>query len=333
MRRTQSTSFQSLEPRKLFAADLVTNMEVPAGYYADGDMFDINVIVTNRGKSKAEYPFFTQLIASKDKTLGNADDIEMFSTATFLPQNAGKTVDTDALVNISDDWESGDYYIAAKVDSMGIIGESNEDNNVTWTAKPVIRIVTKKLTDNNIFGTTKDDVITIGENWANTVVTLNGVSKFCDNLDFKQYNIDARAGNDKVYVSTDRLNSRLFVTGAGGNDTLIGGKANDEISGANGKDKVWGGEGNDYLLGGAQNDTLDGEAGWDTLSGAGGNDRLISLSGKDKLFGGAGNDTFLARDTTSNFDNDPDTISGGAGVDKAQYDKVDEKTSIESVIA
>ena len=50
--------------------------------------------------------------------------------------------------------------------------------------------------------------------------------------------------------------------------------------------------GNDSILGGAGNDTLSGNGGDDVLNGGSGDDVLIGGSGIDTLFGGDGSDTF-----------------------------------------
>jgi Ca2+-binding RTX toxin-like protein len=70
------------------------------------------------------------------------------------------------------------------------------------------------------------------------------------------------------------------------------------------------------------------------LGGAGGNDKLLDDRGADYLLGGAGNDVFVTRDDppSSVTGDDPDSISGGSGIDWAQFDDEDGRASIENVI-
>ncbi len=69
----------------------------------------------------------------------------------------------------------------------------------------------------------------------------------------------------------------------------------------------------------------------DTLSGAGGNDRLSDIYGYNYLLGGAGDDVFVTR-TSANIAEQPDTISGGSGFDRAQLDSIDSTASIEELL-
>ena len=82
----------------------------------------------------------------------------------------------------------------------------------------------------------------------------------------------------------------------GGNniDTLIGGSGDDDIFGFEGDDILNGGAGNDFIVGGAGDDIIDGFGGVDTIQGGAGDDTI----GFDPI--------------------DPDTISGGTGIDKIQ---------------
>ena len=97
-------------------------------------------------------------------------------------------------------------------------------------------------------------------------------------------------GNDTVLGS--EFDDVLTATGIG-NVRFEGRSGHDTLSGAGGNDTLLGGEGNDTLSGEGGNDTLLGGAGGDTLSGAGGNDTLEGGAGDDMLDGGVGIDTLL----------------------------------------
>jgi Ca2+-binding RTX toxin-like protein len=74
-----------------------------------------------------------------------------------------------------------------------------------------------------------------------------------------------------------------FVSGAGGDDRLVGQFGADRLDGGDGNDSLSGREGNDTLFGGRGNDTLDGDSGNDTLAGGLGGDVLRGGDGIDTV--------------------------------------------------
>lgn len=84
----------------------------------------------------------------------------------------------------------------------------------------------------------------------------------------------------------------LNVTGASGDDVLIGGRGPDVVEGRGGDDLLFGRGGADLLRGGN---------GQDTLIGDGGRDTLVGGRGDDLLFGGAGRDTAVFSDAIGNY--------------------------------
>jgi len=146
-----------------------------------------------------------------------------------------------------------------------------------------------------------------------------------------------------------------WLFGGLGNDVLVGGTEEDHLYGDNvpassgpsiihfsttggadyldggaGADYLQGDAGDDVLLGGADNDELVGDdlqvgvmqEGADWLDGEGGNDVLIGGGGEDTLFGGD-DDDLLSGDYANNavlgFG---DTLSGGAGADEWQLERM-----------
>ena len=87
----------------------------------------------------------------------------------------------------------------------------------------------------------------------------------------------------------------LEITGSGGDDIIVSGAFAATLSG---------GAGADNITGSAKNDTINGGAGKDTL---------VALGGTDTINGGDGDDT-LTLTTAGTY-----TVSGGAGVDKADF--------------
>lgn len=81
------------------------------------------------------------------------------------------------------------------------------------------------------------------------------------------------------------------MTGAEGDDILLGDAGNDGMSGGTGQDRLYGGD---------DNDTMSGDDGDDRLYGGSGADSMLGGQGEDSLEGGTGNDT----------------LEGGTGVDR-----------------
>ncbi|MFC4066167.1 calcium-binding protein [Actinoplanes subglobosus] len=73
----------------------------------------------------------------------------------------------------------------------------------------------------------------------------------------------------------------MLASGAGGDDTLIGGPGADQLQGGPGNDRIYGGDGRGELFG---------DSGADHIVGGAGNDYLLGGPGDDTLIGGAGYD-------------------------------------------
>ena len=112
-----------------------------------------------------------------------------------------------------------------------------------------------------------------------------------------------------------------------GNDTVLGNDVDNKLSGRNGRDSISGADGDDWLIGGKGIDTLEGDAGNDKLTGqdandflygGGGSDTLIGGTGKDMMDGGAGDDSIdgVRGNDTLNGDAGSDTIFGGNAYDE-----------------
>lgn len=129
------------------------------------------------------------------------------------------------------------------------------------------------------------------------------------------------------FNSTGLTSGAVWVTGAGGNDTLQGGLLGETLLGGDGDDIVAGGGGRDSLLGEAGNDVLRGNGGTDTLNGGPGTDRLdagteanvLVISGivgnltistvpgsltTNVVGGGIGADTYIGRFTVAELSGD-----------------------------
>jgi hypothetical protein len=121
---------------------------------------------------------------------------------------------------------------------------------------------------------------------------------------------------NRMYVGT--LESDTLVTGKGDYVEGYGADGDDTITVLGDSSWVSGDGGNDTLIGGEGNDTLKGDytsedAGNDILFGNGGNDTLSGNAGDDTLTGGSGSDTFqfhgfFEHDTITDYDSDEDIL-------------------------
>jgi Ca2+-binding RTX toxin-like protein len=326
---------EECEPRRLFAVDLVPILTVHPTFALsvpghDGELF-YDVAIQNKGTGTyggADVPF--KFILSKDTTIGNSDDISFDDTAEMNgPIVPGDTAtNTNAIGLIPEGIVGGKYYLAVVLDPANAIAESNNGNNSAISSSNLVIIVTSE-TSESITGTSDADQIVITQPAVDTFITLNGKTRGIRREDLDVITLNGGLGNDDIRAYPD-VQVPLEISGAGGNDTLVGGADDDTLSGGNGKDKLYGQDGDDQLVGGANPDTLDGMDGDDISSGGGGNDRLIAVDlGTDYLTGGIGNDVFFTNDSEGG-----DTLSGNAGTDSGLFDNPgDEPHSIETILA
>lgn len=126
-----------------------------------------------------------------------------------------------------------------------------------------------------VTGTNRLDSITMVRSGSNLIVQDLGRRLGSFSLSsVTELNIDARGGNDYVFVG-NALRIRSTIHGGSGNDVLFGSGANDSLFGGAGNDVLFGLMGNDLLDGGDGNDWLYGGLGTDTLVGGKGKNRLF----------------------------------------------------------
>ena len=171
-------------------------------------------------------------------------------------------------------------------------------------------------------GTDNSDLITLrvklaGDGTKQLEATINGFRRRFNLTGITTISVEARNGNDQVYVNENTVRSILIngglgddtIVGGAGNDRIIGGRGRDLLTGKDGNDLIRGTDGDDTITGNSGNDVLDGGAGNDFITGDNGNDTLIGGTGTDQMFGQNGNDVIFALDGTL------DTVSGGSGDD------------------
>jgi len=162
------------------------------------------------------------------------------------------------------------------------------------------------------------------------LLTIDGVGRFTydPNGAFDTLAPGATADDSFTYTlsdgqgGTDIANVTVTITGADGDDVIVGTIAAENLSGGVGRDDIGGRGGDDTIDGGVGNDTIRGGAGRDLLLGGDGDDVLRGRAGGDTLRGGDGND-FLRGG------NRADVLEGGAGADILVYGANEGRDTIE----
>jgi RTX calcium-binding nonapeptide repeat (4 copies) len=131
--------------------------------------------------------------------------------------------------------------------------------------------------------------------------------------------LDGGGGSDYAYYSSRSLNLNISLDNVA-ND----GEAGEKDLILFNVEHVQGGKGDDRITGNSGNNILRGGAGDDVLIGNDGNDELDGGPGTNNMSGGAGDDTFLA------FNDERDTVNGGADDDTVTGDLIDLITSVET---
>jgi Ca2+-binding RTX toxin-like protein len=184
----------------------------------------------------------------------------------------------------------------------------------------------------DVEGTAGDDTITIENNGAAYIVTVNGQATTHALASVDAVNVFCQDGNDIVVVTGDTRG--MYVDGGNGNDRIVGSDGPDTVLGAAGKDQIYGGLGNDRLNGAGGNDKVFGEAGADRLYGGAGNDYIDGGSSGDRLYPQAGLDTCLGQSGNDHFfaiDKTRDELYGGSGVDSCTCDTADLRAAMEEI--
>jgi Ca2+-binding RTX toxin-like protein len=146
------------------------------------------------------------------------------------------------------------------------------------------------------------------------------------NFDF----IDAGDGDDTVFGDDGR---DLIYLGNGndlfndnsqggefGQDTVFAGEGDDTIQGGGGDDIFYGEAGNDVIFGRLGNDLIFAGDNFDFIDSGDGNDTVFGGNGRDTIILGPGNDVYV--DTAQGGVLGQDTISGGAGADRFEFQAV-----------
>lgn len=165
-------------------------------------------------------------------------------------------------------------------------------------------------------GSNTDDVFTVEENEDFITVSLNNISATEYERDaIKSLAIRGNGGDDLIDMTGATI--PLYLSGGGGDDTIIGGAGDDTIISGAGRNKLFGRNGDDRLNGSGGRDLLYGEAGNDRLYGQGGNDYIDGGGNNDQIHGGDGQDSLEGGGSNDRIyaGRGDDTLVGGKGDD------------------
>jgi hypothetical protein len=127
---------EALEGRRMLAADLTVSLSRSGFELNPGATLALSVTERNRGDAPADN-FSTVVVLSTDAVVGNGDDVVLLTlTRSGAALAAGATERFDRVVTIDSEMVPGEYYLLAKVDSTGVVAESDEGNNTDATSEP-----------------------------------------------------------------------------------------------------------------------------------------------------------------------------------------------------
>ncbi|MGB7160490.1 MAG: calcium-binding protein [Tepidisphaeraceae bacterium] len=320
MRHTPAV--EALELRRLFAVDLTATITCDPTFITGGagGFVRPQVTIRNAGDEPVRSIWTMRFVISPDPIIGNGNDLTIGSeTRTMILPDTELVIRPGLILSFTP--ARGAYFVGVVLDTTGSVAESNEANNVAFTALPALT----SFNSNGVLainGTDADDEIEITGNSAVLNININGMSTRLLATGVTGLSINTGAGNDRVTLFTD---FDATIDAGEGDDFVASGGGDDVIAGRGGRDRLFGGGGNDHIMGNANGDFLFGDAGDDTVSGNGGNDRITGGGDEDSLLGGAGNDFFFA------IDGRIDTLSGNGGDDFAEADPFDILVSVTAV--
>ena len=338
---SRGIQLESLEDRKLFAADLGmggislggtavdTPVESPAAQVS-------NVVVTG-SSNNADVALPTVQLQSNGELLIRGTGANNSATVNYRYMNGEMRV-TLSVLSASEAGQNSRNYDFSKNDvtSIKFQGFGGDDTFVNYTGitsrafgGPGEDKLFGGVGHDYLFGGADDDVLhgeptDLEGGVADTLNGGGGDDRLFghggnDNLTggFGDDYIEGGNGNDYIFGDNGFLWNRKYETpwdgrddiqGGDGDDVIYGGGGYDAIYGQGDDDYIWGGSGGSHLQGGADNDTLIGGTGRDWMSGDGGNDILRGGDEDDILAGGPDNDKLYGGKGA-------DSLFGEAGTD------------------
>jgi hypothetical protein len=328
MQQDAHSMMNLLEPRRLFAIDLITQAVQVDSYDPANGLLTYEAFIANTGSTTPPKTLGAgNMVLSKDQVINNSDDIRLDLIDSQLTPRFSQ-LDLVRTVRIPGSVAPGDYYVGVALDIDNQLEELSDANNFMFTNTT---IHVPKLLDLTFNGTEANDDIEVGVDALGKVqIQVNNDRYSYDRARINSLQIYGLAGNDVINLNPG-LTLPVYLNGGDGNDLLRGGLGNDVLTGAAGKDDLFGGGGNDRLNGNGGNDRLYGETGPDRLYGGAGRDLLDGGSSGDHLDGGDGIDTVYGQggnDTITSTDGQIDLLFGGTGKDVATADPNDVLASV-----
>ncbi|MEY4475273.1 MAG: hypothetical protein RL248_1040, partial [Pseudomonadota bacterium] len=179
------------------------------------------------------------------------------------------------------------------------------------------------LKTNNIYGGSKDDVLTagtkgswlVGRGGSNRYIGKSGNDVFVISASDDPSRIRGNGGRDTVLIVGDKGvalnmarsgitiaqggdgddiivsggNNSVFIKGGKGNAMLVGGGGNDVLAGGSGKNRIVGGSGKAVIYAGSKGDTIYASEQGSIIYAGGGADRIYGNKGNDVIEAGQGN--------------------------------------------
>jgi Ca2+-binding RTX toxin-like protein len=276
--------------------DLVgADLDIDGANFDVGETFEFVLDVSNIGDlNSGEYS--VSFYITTEQNLDGA--VYLFSADDLFSLSPNETDWYDYYAYTDGTWYSGDYYLAAVIDSNDDVDESDETNNVIYEQFSLNGLEPSPDTGETITGDERNNNIS-GTEWDDTLIGLNGndVLRGLQGADV----LDGGSGIDAAYYDQDfssvlaDLAHPHLNTGSASGDTyvsienIIGSSFNDDLRGNEFSNWIWGGDGNDTILG---------RGGDDELTGNNGNDQLLGGDGADSINAGSGNDTIILTGST-----------------------------------
>src|SRR4051812_33106514 len=329
-RSYMSPLFDTLEPRRLFAVDLICYGVQIDSYDANSGTIKYTVAIANTGSTDAPPQAIGGIFLSKDQTVNNGDDIRIADIAPSETTHfENKFLKGTAQIPLKT--LPGDYFLGCALDINNVVDELSNNNNYAFSAHT---ISVPKEFNLSFDGTNGADTMIVNQPTPSVVtITINKSLKTYAIDRIASLTLNGLSGNDTIRVlptlalpvAINGGDGHDSIDGGGAGDVLNGGKGRDTIHGFGGRDIIRGGPDNDFLFGDSKGDRIWGDAGTDFIDGGSGDDRLDGGLGVDSIYGSGGNDIITAKDTAA------DVIYGGPDSDKADLDPLDFRSGVEIV--
>ncbi len=115
--------------------ECVENSQLSDQSVGYGQSFSLSWTRMNKGPVSNSSCYYTNLILSTDRTIGDADDIraDRWQVCTSVP--SGSTTHHSRTISASSAWPEDTYWVAFVIDADGEVSEADETNNIHFLAE------------------------------------------------------------------------------------------------------------------------------------------------------------------------------------------------------